>query len=54
MIWPFLGFIIIAAMLIQLGAMSAWVTVLSIALKVLLGAIVAVIALAIWNRFRRG
>ena len=54
MFWPFLAFAFIAAMMMKLGAMSVWVAVLSLTLKVLLAAIIAVIALAIWARFRRG
>lgn len=53
MLWPFLVVPAVAIGLIQLGAMSVWVTVLSLALKVLLMLAVVVFLLFLRSRYGR-
>lgn len=57
MFWAFLIAAAIAIVLIQLGAMSVWVTVLSLALKAMLAAVFAVALYVglrfVWQRLQR-
>jgi hypothetical protein len=52
MFWPFLLAASIAISLIQLGALSVWVAVLSLCIKVLLLVLIAVVLLYAWQRYR--
>lgn len=58
MFWVFLIAVAIAIVFIQLGAMSVWVTVLSLALKAMLAAVFAVALYAglrfAWQRYKGG
>lgn len=58
MFWAFLIAAATAIVLIQLGAMSVWVTVLSLALKAMLAAVFAVALYAglrfVWQRYKDG
>ena len=58
MFWAFLIAAAIAIVLIQLGAMAVWVTVLSLALKAMLAVVFAVAPFAdlrfVWQRFKDG
>jgi|APFre7841882724_1041349.scaffolds.fasta_scaffold19963_4 hypothetical protein len=58
MFWAFLIAAAIAIVLIQLGAMSVWVTVLSLALKAMLAAVFAIALYAVlrfvWRHYKDG
>lgn len=51
MLWTFLAVSAIAAALIQLGALSVWVAVLSLVLKALLALISVAALFFMWRRF---
>lgn len=51
MIYVFAVLAAVAIAFILLGALSVWVVVLSLALKVMLAASVAFVLYLIWNRF---
>ena len=57
MIWIFLALAAIAIAFITLGALSVWVSVLSMALKAMLAAALAVpagiVLIGLWQRFNR-
>lgn len=53
MIWLFLAVTAIATALVKLGALSVWVTVLSIAVKVALGLCVVAVLFVLWQRYYR-
>jgi hypothetical protein len=50
MFFPFIAFSVVAAAFIQLGELSAWVSVLSLTIKAML---LAAIAVALYFTFRR-
>jgi hypothetical protein len=52
MFWLFLLLTLCAGALIRLGSLSAWVTVLSLALKALLALAVGLGLLYLWRRYR--
>jgi hypothetical protein len=56
MFWTFLIAVATAFVLIQLGALSVWVSVLSLSLKAMLGTILVVALFAgllfVWRRYR--
>ena len=53
MIWQFLIVTAIAVSLIKLGALSVWVTALSLALKIMLILLTGAVLYFIWQRFNR-
>ena len=53
MIWNFLIISAIAVSLIKLGALSVWVTALSLALKIMLILLTAAVLYFIWQRFKK-
>ena len=53
MFWKFLIAVALAAGLIQLGALSVWVSVLSLALQVAIGVIVLGAGIALWTRYTK-
>lgn len=53
MIWKFLIVAAIAVSLIKLGALSVWVTALSLALKIMLILLTGAVLYFIWQRFNR-
>ena len=53
MFWNFLIASAVAAGLIQLGALSVWVSVLSVALQVAIGVIVIGAGIPLWKRYAK-
>ncbi len=53
MFFPFVGATAIALGFVQLGALSVWVTVLSLALKLAVTLLVLLSAYMAWDRYRR-
>lgn len=51
--WLFIVVILIALALISFGAMSVWIIVLMLALKVGLAALVVIAMYALWQRYLR-
>lgn len=51
MFWLSLAVAVIAVGLIRLGALSVWVVMLSLALKVLLATMIAVVVFVLWRRY---
>jgi hypothetical protein len=49
MFWGVLGLLTLAVAFVKLGALSAWVTILSAALKLLLILAVALAAFVVWR-----
>lgn len=53
MVWKFLIVTAIAISLIKLGALSVWVTALSLALKIMLILLTAAVLYFIWQRYKK-
>ena len=53
MFFPFVAFAVLAAALIQLGALSVWVAVLSLVIKALLFAAITTALFFTWRRYKR-
>lgn len=53
MIWKFLIVAAIAVSLIKLGALSVWVTALSLALKIMLILLVIAVLYFIWQTYKK-
>lgn len=53
MIWKFLIVAAIAISLIKLGALSVWVTALSLALKIMLIFLTAAVLYFIWQKYKK-
>jgi len=53
MFFPFLGATAISLGFAQLGALSVWVTVLSLALKLAVTLLVVLSGYVVWSRYRR-
>lgn len=53
MIWKFLIVAAIAGSLIKLGALSVWFTALSLALKIMLILLTAVVLYFIWQKYKK-
>ena len=53
MFFPFVAFAVLAAALIQLGALSVWVAVLSLVIKAMLFAAITTALFFTWRRYKR-